>query len=122
MNDGVELLKSLKDEYVQRVSEKNKPSGEYYKNLNKHGECTKCHAMETRDNYKKDRTICRKCFCENIPEKVSSKRDRSNKQDSSSKQISSRKQVCSEEQDNSNKQDRSKKQDRSNIQDSSIIL
>ena len=62
MDMGSELLKSLTDESVQRAFEKNKSSEEYYKKLNKHTECTKCYDKVTRDNYKEDRSICRKCY------------------------------------------------------------
>ena len=62
MNIGFGLLKPLIDESVQRVLEENKSSEEYYKNFNKH-ECTECHTILTRDNYKKDKNICRKCYC-----------------------------------------------------------
>ena len=58
---GSELLKSLIDESVQRALKKNKSTQEYYKNLEKHTECTKCYDKITRDIYKKDRSICRKC-------------------------------------------------------------
>ena len=64
MNDGVELPNSSIDESVQRVLEKNKTSEDKFENLNEHGECTKCLTIITRDNYKKNRTICRKCYCE----------------------------------------------------------
>ena len=62
MDMGSELLKSLIDESVQRVLEKNKSSEEYYKNLNKHTQCSKCYDKITRDNYNKDRSICKKCY------------------------------------------------------------
>ena len=84
MNDGFELHKSLTDESVQRVSEKNKTSEVYSKNLHKHGECTKCHTIITRDIFKKDRTICRKCYCKFVLENLSNKLDSANKQESSS--------------------------------------
>ena len=97
--------------------EKNKLSEECYKNLNKHTECTKCFDKITRDNYKKDRSICRKCYSKYMLEYNLNRRgeynklnssnnfDSSNKLDSSNKQESSRKQVRSRKQDNSNKQD-----------------
>ena len=74
MDLGSELLKSLIDESVQRVLEKNKLSEEYYKNLNKHTQCTKCYNKITRDNYQKDRSICRKCYSKYMLEYNSSKR------------------------------------------------
>ena len=62
MDMGTELLRSLIDESVRCALEKNKLSQEYYKNLNKHTECTKCFDKITRNNYKKDRSFCRKCY------------------------------------------------------------
>ena len=32
---------------------------DYYKNLNKHGSCSKCNIVLTQDNYKKRRTVCK---------------------------------------------------------------
>ena len=37
-------------------------SNEYYKNLNKHENCSKCKIDLTRDNYKKGRTVCKLCY------------------------------------------------------------
>ena len=71
---GTELLKSLIDESVKRALENNKLSEEYYKNLNKHTECTKCFDKITRDNYKKDRSICRKCYSKSMVEYNSNRR------------------------------------------------
>ena len=128
---GSELLKSLIDESVQRVLEKNKSSEEYYKNLNKHTQCTKCYDKITRDSYKKDRSNCRKCYRKYMLEYNSSRRgdynkhgssnnfDSSNKLDSSRKQDVSSKTDSSNNFDGSNKQDSSRKQVRSRKQDSS---
>ena len=128
MDMGSELLKTLIDEAVQRVLEKDKSSEEYYKNLNKHTQCTKCYDKITRHNYKKDRSICRKCYSKYMLEFNSSRRgdynklessrkqdvsdiqDTSNKEDISNKQVRSRKQNSSRQQDCSNKQVRSSKQ------------
>ena len=33
-----------------------------YRNLSKHSNCSKCQIALTKDNYKKDITICRKCL------------------------------------------------------------
>ncbi len=41
------------------------PNG-YYKNLNKHGNCSKCNIVLTQDNYKKGRTVCRMCYNNNV--------------------------------------------------------
>ena len=141
MDVSSELLKSLIDDSVQRALEK-KSSEEYYKNLNKHTQCSKCHDKITHDNYKKDRSICRKCYSKYMLEYNSSKRgdydkvvcsreqdvssktdssdnfDSSNNFDSLNKQESSRKQVRSRKQDSSNKQVRMRKQVRTKIQDS----
>ena len=120
---GAELLKSLIDESVKRALEKNKLSEEYYKNLNKHTECTKCFDKITRDNYKKDRSICRKCYSKYMLEYNSNRRSEYNKLgssnnfDSSNKLDSSRKQDVSSNFDSSNKQEISRKQDSSNKED-----
>ena len=112
-----ELLKSLIDESVQRVLEKNKLSEEYYKNLKKHTQCTKCYNRITRDNYKKDRSVCRKCYSKYMLEYNSSKRGDYNKLDNSNNFDSSEKQVRSRKQDIPNKEVRTKKQVRSRKQD-----
>ena len=127
MDLGSELLKSLLDESVQRALEKNKLSEEYYKNLNKHTQCSKCYDKITHDNYKKDRSICRKCYSKYMLEYNSSRRgdynklDSSNKQDSSNKEDVSKKQVGTRKQDSSRKQVRTKKQDSINNQECSNI-
>ena len=121
MDLGSELLKSLIDESVQRALEKSKLSEEYYKNLNKHTQCTKCYDKITRDNYKKDRSICRKCYSKYMLEYNSNRRveynklDSSRKQDVSNKQESSRKQVRTRKQDSSNKEDITNKQVRKKV-------
>ena len=123
---GSELLKSLIDESVQRALTKNKSSEDYYKNLNKHTQCTKYYDKITQDNCKKDRSICRKCYSKYMLDYNSSRRgdynklDSSNNFDSSNKLDSSREQDVSSKTDGSNKQDSSSKQDRSNKEDISI--
>ena len=77
-----EPLKSLKDESIQRALVKNKSSEEYYKNLNKHTQCTKCYDKITRDNYKKDRSNCRKCYSKYMLDYNFSRRGDYNKLDS----------------------------------------
>ena len=119
MDVGSEIFKSLVDESVQRALEKNKSLNEYYKNLNKHTQCTKCYDKTTRDNYKKGRSICRKCYSKYMLEYNSSRRGDSSKLDSSNKLDSSRKQDDSDNFDSSNKFDSSWKQDDSNELDSS---
>ena len=123
MDVSSELLKSLIDDSVQRALEKKKSSEEYYKNLNKHTQCSKCHDKITQDNYKKDRSICRKCYSKYMLEYNSSKRgdyDKvvcSRKQDVSSKTDSSDNFDSSNNFDSLNKQVRSRKQDSSNKED-----
>ena len=38
----------------------------YYKNLNKHENCSKCNIVLTQDNYKKGRTVCKLCYNNNV--------------------------------------------------------
>ena len=97
--------------------EKNKLSEEYYKNLNKHTQCTKCYNKITRDNYKKDRSICRKCYSKYMLEYNSSKRGDYSKLDNSNNFVSSGKQVRSRKQDIPNKEVRTRKQVRTKKQD-----
>ena len=91
-------------------------TNEYYKNLNKHGNCSKCNIVLTQDNYKKGRTVCKLCynnnvlryyknkFCSNPSPKsdASTQTDFSNELDSSNKQLRSRKQTKSKKQSISN--------------------
>ena len=116
MELGSELIKSLIDESVQRALEKSKLSEEYYKNLNKHTQCTKCYDKITRDNYKKDRSICRKCYIKYMLEYNSNRRGEYNKLDSSRKQDVSSKTDCSNNFDSSDKQESSRKQVRTRKQ------
>ena len=112
---GSELLKSLIDESVQRVLEKNKSSEEYYKILNN----VKCYDKITREKSKKDRSICRKCYSKYMLENNSSRRGDYNKHDSSNIFDSSNKLDSSRKQDVSGKTDSSNNFDGSNKQDSS---
>ena len=41
-------------------------TNDYYKNLNKHGNCSNCNFVLTQHNYKKGRTICRLCYNNNV--------------------------------------------------------
>ena len=41
-------------------------TNDYYKNLNKHVNCSKCNVVLTRDNYKRGRTICKLCYNNNV--------------------------------------------------------
>ena len=37
-----------------------------YKKMKNYSNCSKCGIMLTKDNCKKDRTICKKCFNDNV--------------------------------------------------------
>ena len=41
-------------------------TNDYYKNLNKHGNCSKCDIALTQHNYKKRRTVCKFCYNNNV--------------------------------------------------------
>ena len=91
-------------------------TNDYYKNLNKHGNCSKCNIVLTHDNYKKERTVCKFCynnnvlryykkkFCSNPSPKsdASTQTDFSDELDISYKQVRSRKQTKSKKQAISN--------------------
>ena len=91
-------------------------TNDYDKNLSKHGNCTKCDIVLTRDSYKKGRTVCKFCynsnvlryyknkFCSNPSPKsdVSTQTDFSDELDISYKQVRSRKQTKSRKQAISN--------------------
>ena len=82
-------------------------TNDYYKNLNKHNNCSKCNIVLTQDNYKKGRTVCNLCynnnvlryyknkFCSNSSPKsdASTQTDFSDELDISYKQVRSRKQT-----------------------------
>ena len=103
-------------------------TNDYYKNLNKRGNCSKCNIVLTRDNYKKGRTVCKFCYNNNVlryyknkfGSDLSSKTDASTQTDFSSELDSSNKQVRSVRQNKTKKQASSNKQDCSNKQDISI--
>ena len=95
-------------------------TNDYYKNLNKHGNCSKCNNVLTLDNYKKVRTVCKVCYnnrvleyykkkCSNSSLKtdVGTQTDFLDELDSSNKQVRSRKQNRSRKQVTSSKQDAS---------------
>ena len=85
---------------------------EYYKNLDKHTNCSKCNIVLTWDNYKRGRTVCKLCynnnvltyyknkFCSNPAPKsdVSTQTDFSNELDSSNNIVKSKKVVKSKKQ------------------------
>ena len=109
-------------------------TNDYYKNLNKHNNCSKCYIILTRDNYKKRRTVCKLSYNNNVlryyknkfssnlspKSDVSTQTDISYELDSINNQVRSRKQIKSKKQASSNKQDCLNKQDISfnNILDS----
>ena len=100
-------------------------TNDYYKNLNTHGNCSKCNIVLTQDNYKKGRTVCKFCynnnvlryykkkFCSNSSPKsdASTQTDFSYELDSSNNQVRSTRENKSKKQASSNKQDCSNKQD-----------
>ena len=120
---------------------------EYYKNLNKHENCSKCDIVLTRDNYKKDRTVCRMCYNNNVLTyyknkfgvNSSIKTDTSTQTDfsdvcnslinqdmvtnksTSNVSDNSNKKIISKKRTSSNKKDRSIKNDNINIQECSNI-
>ena len=91
-------------------------TNDYYKNLNKHNNCSKCNVVLTQDNFKKGRTVCKLCynnnvlryyknkFCSNPSPKsnASTQTDFSDELDISYKQVRSRKQTKSSKQSISN--------------------
>ena len=110
-------------------------ANEYYKNLNKNGNCSKCKMALTQNNYRNSRTVCKLCynnqvlgyyrnkFCSNSSPKsdVCTQADSSDNQDCCRKQVRSRKQISTRKQVSTRKQDGSNKEDSSNKQDISII-
>jgi len=100
-------------------------ANEYFKNLNKHENCSKCNIVLTQENYKKGRTVCKLCYNNHVLEyyknkfssysytksDVGTQTDFSDKQDSLIKQESSNKKVRSSKKDSSSKQTISNKQD-----------
>ena len=99
-------------------------TNDYYKNLNKHNNCSKCNIILTHYNYKKGRTVCKLCYNNNVlryyknkfGSDLASKTDASTQTDFSSELDSSNKQV------RSGRQKISKKEASSNNQDCSINL
>ena len=91
-------------------------TNDYYKNLNKHNNCSKCNIVLTQDNYKKGRSVCKLCynnnvlryyknkFCSNSSPKadIGTQTDFSDELDISYKQVRSRKQTKSRKQAISN--------------------
>ena len=94
-------------------------TNDYYKNLNKHNNCSKCNIVLNQDNYKKERTVCKLCYNNNVlryyknkfSSNLSPKSDASTQTDISDELDSINNQV------RSRKQNKSKKQASSNIQD-----
>ena len=91
-------------------------TNDYYKNLSKHGNCTKCDIVLTRNSYEKGRTVCKFCYNSNVlryyknefcsdpspKSDVSTQTDSSDELDISYKQVRSRKQTKSSKQAISN--------------------
>ena len=91
-------------------------TNDYYKDLNKHDNCSKCNNVLTQDNYKKGGTVCKLCyynnvlryyknkFCSNTSPKsdVGTQPDFSDESDIPYKQVRSRKQTKSRKQAISN--------------------
>ena len=40
----------------------NQNTTNYYKNMNKHKNCSKCSTLITTENYKKNRSVCKNCY------------------------------------------------------------
>ena len=92
---------------------------DYYKNLNKHENGSKCNIDLTQDNNKKRGTVSNVCYNNNVlayyknkfgsnsshKTDVGTQTDFSDNQDCSRKQVRSGKQVSTRKQDDSNKQD-----------------
>ena len=87
-------------------------TNDYYKNLNKHNNCSKCNIVLTHDNYKKGRKVCKFCYNNNVLRyykykfcsNSSPKSDSSTETDFSDELDVSYKQVRSRNQKNSRKQ------------------
>ena len=106
-------------------------SNEYYKNLDKHTNCSKCDIILTQDNYKKGRTVCRVCYNNNvltyyknkfgsnssIKTDVSTQTDFSDASDNTNQKIISKKQNTTIKKRRSTKKDNLIIQDTSNIKD-----
>ena len=123
-------LNLIIEQAIQKVLQTNQNTSNYYKNMNKHKNCSQCSSLITTENYKKDRSVCKNCYNSNtlilmkrrfgvLEKNSSSKQDSSSNQDISDIQDSSNKQVRARKQTSSNKQDRSSKQVSSNKQDRS---
>ena len=87
-------------------------TNDYYKNLIKHGNCSKCNIVSTHDNYKRERTVCNLCYNNNVLRyyenkfcsKPSPKSDAGTQTDFSDELDLSYKQVRSRKQSKSKKQ------------------
>ena len=104
-------------------------TNDYYKNLNKRGNCSKCNIVLTRDNYKKGRTVCKFCYNNNVLRyyknkfsyNLSSKTDVSTQTDFSDELDDSNKKITSKKRNTSTKKARSTKKDDLIIHDNSNI-
>ena len=91
-------------------------TNDYYKNLNKHNNCSNCNFVFTQDNYKKGGTVCKLCYNNKVlryyknkfrsnsspKSDVGTQTDFSDELDSSNKEVKSRKQIKSKKQAISN--------------------
>ena len=88
-------------------------TNDYFKNLNKHNNCSKCSIVLNRDNYKRRRTVCKLCYNNNVllyyknkfgsdpasKTAASTQTDFSDQLNSLNKQIKSKKRTISKELD-----------------------
>ena len=99
-------LNLINEQAIQKALQTNQNTTNYYKNMNKHKNCSKCSIPITIENYKKDRSVCKNCYNTNTL-KLMKKRfglleeNSSSNQDISNKQVKSRKQNSSRKQDSS---------------------
>ena len=89
-------------------------TNDYYKNLNKHNNCSKSNIALTQDNYKKGRTVCKFCynnsvlryyknkFCSNSSPKSDASTQTDFSDEIDNKQVRSRKQTKAKKQAISN--------------------
>ena len=97
-------------------------TNDYYKNLKKHGNCSKCNIVLTQDNYKKGRSVCKFCYNNNVLRYYKNKfgSNTSPKSDASTQTDFSNELDVSNKVDKSRKQNKSVKKASSNKHDISI--
>ena len=112
-------LNLIIEQAIQRVLQTDQNTTNFYKNMSKHKNCSKCSTLKTTEIYKKkDRSVCKSYYITNIIN-LMKKRFGLMEEISSSKQDISSKQGFSDTEDSSKKEDISNKQVRSRKQDSS---